>query len=56
MMRVWGLYPSGVQGHLVRSSGGKAPQKLEAVAVISVGDWGDERSRREDLGAEGAEG
>ena len=36
--------------------GAKLPQKLEAVAVISVGDWGDERRRREDIGAEGAEG
>jgi len=26
------------------------------VAAICVGDWGDERRRREDRGAEGAEG
>ena len=27
-----------------------------SVAAISVGDWGDERRRREDRGAEDAEG
>jgi len=33
--------------------GKKVGGNTKAVAAISVGDWGDERRRREDRGAEG---